>query len=287
MRQVKSSDIKIGQWGRPCLVWYVSCKRRFVPRFTLKLKHRHRHRNDRRWRCETHSVGTRWQSVGEPPDAIFTVSDELSLESPIKSLLNVLLQSLESIPQIYQSIFQTNRPEIASHLVKPPPKRRTVYSEPCHVLRGEKCPDASRMFALKYRVRRDLNTDVSVFDWHARLRLAPRWRLAVAKGLHENCWDVGRAPARKICDLSSSGPALFEIWWPDIYLGGPYGPVKDKMHWPGGLKSAPGQCLCRGLHLRKIGHANSIPKLELARKSNSGAGLTSALATVAQPKVQP
>ena len=56
-------------------------------------------------------------------DAIFTVSDELSLESPIKSLLNVLLQSLASIPQIYQSIFQTNRLEIASHLVKPPPKR--------------------------------------------------------------------------------------------------------------------------------------------------------------------
>ena len=66
---------------------------------------------------------------------------------------NVLLQSLASIPQIYQSIFQINRPE-----------RKTVYSKPCHVLRGEKCPDASRMFALKYRVRRDLNTDVSVFD---------------------------------------------------------------------------------------------------------------------------
>ena len=92
------------------------------------------------------------------------VSDELSLESPIESLLNVLLQSLASIPQIYQSIFQTNRLEIASHLVKPPPKRKTVYPEPCHVLRGEKCPDASRMFVLKYRVRRDLNTDVSVFD---------------------------------------------------------------------------------------------------------------------------
>ena len=43
------------------------------------------------------------------------------------------------------------------------------------------------------------------------------------------------------CDLSSFGPPLFEIWWPDIYLGGPYGPVKDKMYWPGGLKSAPGQ----------------------------------------------
>ncbi len=82
----------------------------------------------------------------------------------MKSLLNVLLQSIASIPQIYQSIFQINRPEIASHLVKPLPKRKTVYSEACHVLRGEKCPDASRMFALKYRVWRDLNTDVSVFD---------------------------------------------------------------------------------------------------------------------------
>ena len=97
---------------------------------------------------------------GEPHDAIFTVSDELSLESPIQSLLNVLLQSIASIPEIYQSIFQTSRLEIASHMVK----RKTVYSEPRHVLRGEKCPDASRMFALKYRVRRDLNTDVSVLD---------------------------------------------------------------------------------------------------------------------------
>ena len=141
---------------------------------------------------------TEWQSVGEPHDAIFTISDELSLESPIKSLLNVLLQSLASIPQIYQSIFQTNRLEIASHLVKPPPKHKTVYSEPWHVLRGEKCPDASRTFALKYRVRRDLNTDVSVFDWHARLRLAQRWHLAIAKGLRENCRDVGREPPRKV-----------------------------------------------------------------------------------------
>ena len=92
------------------------------------------------------------QSVGEPHDAIFTVSDELSLESTIKLQLNVLIQSLASIPQIYQSIFQINQPEC-----------KTVYSELCHVLRGEKCPNASRMFALKYCVRRDLNTDVSVF----------------------------------------------------------------------------------------------------------------------------
>ena len=52
--------------------------------------------------------------LGKPHDAIFTVSDELSLESPIKSLLNELLQSLASIPKIYQSIFQISRPEIAS-----------------------------------------------------------------------------------------------------------------------------------------------------------------------------
>ena len=34
------------------------------------------------------------------------------------------------------------------------------------------------------------------------------------------------------CDLSSFGPALFEIWWPDISFTGPYGPVKDKLYWP-------------------------------------------------------
>ena len=44
----------------------------------------------------------------------------------------------------------------------------------------------------------------------------------------------GAGPPAKstYCDLSSFGPALFEIRWPDIYLGGPYGPVKDEMYWP-------------------------------------------------------
>ena len=99
--------------------------------------------------------------------------------------VNVLLQSLASIPQMYQSIFQINWPE-----------RKTVYLEPWHVLRGEKCPDASRMFALKYRVWRDLNTGVSVFDWHAWLAtpLASRCSKITARKLR----DVRRAPARKV-----------------------------------------------------------------------------------------
>ena len=55
------------------------------------------------------------------------------------------------------------------------------------------------------------------------------------------------------CDLSSFGPALFEIWWPDIYLSGPYGPVKDKKYWPELARRSEkcagpaGQCLGRGL----------------------------------------
>ena len=57
------------------------------------------------------------------------------------------------------------------------------------------------------------------------------------------------------CDLSSFGPTLFEIWWPNIYLGGPYGPVKDKMYWPELARRSEkcagpaGQHLCRGLCL--------------------------------------
>ena len=104
--------------------------------------------------------------------------------------------SVCDVPQLFESLASVVPIKLVrvAHLVKPPPKRKTVYSEPCHVLRGEKCPVASRTFALKYRVRRDLNTDVSVFDLHARLRIAPRWRLAVAKGLRENCRDVGREP---------------------------------------------------------------------------------------------
>ena len=67
----------------------------------------------------------------------------------------------------------------------------------------------------------------------------PRWLLAVAKVL-PRCGTGARAK-NICCDLSLFGPALFEILWPDIYLGGPYGPVKDKMYWSGGLKNAPGQ----------------------------------------------
>ena len=57
------------------------------------------------------------------------------------------------------------------------------------------------------------------------------------------------------CDSSSFGPALFEICWPDIYLGGPYGPVKDQMYWPELVRRSEkcagpaGQCLCRGLRV--------------------------------------
>ena len=75
--------------------------------------------------------------------------------------------------------------------------------------------------------------------------LASRCSKRIARKL-PRCGTGARAKST-YCDLSSFGPALFEIWWPDIYLGGPYGPVKGKMYWPGGLKSAPGQCLCRGL----------------------------------------
>ena len=134
-------------------------------------------------------------------------------------------------------------------LEKPPPKRKTVYSELCHVLRGEKCPDASRMFALKYRVRRDLNTDVSVYDWHARLRLAPRWRLAEAKGLRETAEMWGGRPREKYI-LWFVIVRASTIWnlmarhismWLVRAISGSYEPLKDKMYWPGGLKSAPGQ----------------------------------------------
>ena len=108
------------------------------------------------------------------------------------------------------------------------------------------------MFALKYRVRRDLNTDVSVFDWHARLRLASHWHLAIAKGPRENCRDVGRAPARKVHSVicHRSGQHY-------LRLGGLYGPVKDKMYWPELARRSEkcagpaGQCLCRGLLCKK------------------------------------
>ena len=64
---------------------------------------------------------------------------------------------------------------------------------------------------------------------------------------------MGTPAKSTYCDLSSFGPALFEICWPDIYLGGPYGPVKNEMYWPELVRRSEkcagpaGQCLCRGL----------------------------------------
>ena len=81
--------------------------------------------------------------------------------------------------------------------------------------------------------------------------LASRCSKRTARQL-PRCGAVARAKSI-YCDSSSFGPALFEIWWPDIYLGGPYGPVKDKMYWPELVRRSEkcagpaGQCLCRGL----------------------------------------
>ena len=61
------------------------CKRRCVSWFP-QLKHRHRVIVMIVTVKLTQSGLTQSQSVGEPHDTIFTVSDELSLESPIKSV---------------------------------------------------------------------------------------------------------------------------------------------------------------------------------------------------------
>ena len=51
-------------------------------------------------------------------------------------------------------------------------------------------------------------------------------------------------------DWSSNGPPLFKIYWPDIKLGGPAGPVKDTMLWSVLARRSEkcagpaGQCLC-------------------------------------------
>ena len=65
------------------------------------------------------------------------------------------------------------------------------------------------------------------------------------------------------CELSSFGPALFEIWWPDIYLGGPYGPVTDKMYWPELVRRASGPVLMSRAGLRdgKINYGWRIAEL--------------------------
>ena len=104
--------------------------------------------------------------------------------------------------------------------------------------------------------RRDLNTNWRQCVWltcptPTHDKLASRCSKRTARKL-PRCGTGARAK-NTYCDLSSFGPALFEIWWPDIYLGGPYGPVKDKMYWPELVRQSEkcagpaGQYLCRGL----------------------------------------
>ena len=70
---------------------------------------------------------------------------------------------------------------------------------------------------------------------------------------HPKCGAGARAKSTYY-DLSSFGPAILEIGWSDIYLGGPYGPVKDKMYWPELARRSEkcagpaGQHLCQGLN---------------------------------------
>ena len=128
------------------------------------------------------------------------------------------------------------------------------------------------------------NHDMCFAEKSARMRPGSRWSAAWSKHWRQCVWltcqtrtrdtlasRCSKRAARKLprcgtgdraknthCELSSFGPALFEIWWPDIYLGGPYGPVTDKMYWPELVRRSEkcagpaGQCLCRGL----IGHTS-------------------------------
>ena len=124
------------------------------------------------------------------------------------------------------------------------------------------------------------NHDMCFAEKSARMRPGSRWNAAWSKHWRQCVWltcptrtrdtlasRCSKRAARKLprcgtgdraknthCELSSFGPALFEIWWPDIYLGGPYGPVTDKMYWPELVRRSEkcagpaGQCLCRGLY---------------------------------------
>ena len=138
------------------------------------------------------------------------------------------------------------------------------------------------------------NHDMCFAEKSARMRPGSRWSAAWSKHWRQCVWltcqtrtcdtlasRCSKRAARKLprfgtgdraknthCELSSFGPALFEIWWPDIYLGGPYGPVTDKMYWPELVRRSEkcagpaGQCLCRGLSLSS---SSALPSLPLTR----------------------
>ena len=160
------------------------------------------------------------------------------------SLLDVLLQSLASIPQIYQSIFQIYRAEIASHSTKQQhkPKLFTRSIVMCFPEKSSQMRLGCSHWSLVSAWSKHWRQCARAFDRQVvQLRLASRWRLAVPKGLRENCRDVWWAPREKyklICHrsgqhyLKSGGPTKIKCTGPN---------------WSGGLKSPPGQCLCWGL----------------------------------------
>ena len=77
------------------------------------------------------------------------------------TVLDVLLQSLASIPQIYQSIFQIYRAEIASHSTKQQHKPK-LFNRSIVMCFAEKVPRCVSDVRIEVSCRRDLNTDVSV-----------------------------------------------------------------------------------------------------------------------------
>ena len=122
-----------------------------------------------------------------------------------KSTVNVLQQSLASITQIYQSIFQIYRPEFAS-------RRKLPGCVPD--VRIEVSRAAAAAWSKHWRQCVWLTCPTPT-----RATLASRCSRSTTQKLLR-C-GAGARVKSTYCDLSSFGPALFEIWWPDIYLGGP------------------------------------------------------------------
>ena len=202
-----------------------------VPRFT-KVNCVHRQRVivtlAKVWESVSASL---WNSVSQWParapnrTTLFSLF-QTNYDSNHQSLLNVLLETRASIPQIYQSIFKINWAEI----VVPSTLRQMQNCLHMSCALRRKVPGC---------VPADIRVEVLRAVW------SKHWRQC---GLIDksNCRDVGRAPVPKLhtvfCHRSGQhylkygGPPYILVAHTGQWMINCTGP-----NWSGGLKSAPGQ----------------------------------------------
>ena len=121
--------------------------------------------------------------------------------------------------------FRFNWAEIASHSTKQQhkPKLFTRSIVMCFAEKSSQMRLGCSQWSLVSAWSKHWRQCARAFDRQVvRLRLASRWRLAVAKGLRENCRDVGWAPREK-----------YKLWFVIVRASTIWNlVVRHIFHWP-------------------------------------------------------